>query len=87
MWETELKQEVNVASPAENHEMLTYCFKWIQIMTELRCAMPKGFNFYQDDVKREQAAVIACMAQRIAESYADDETKCCNIFSLEGQKT
>lgn len=85
-WEAEVKREVDVASPAENQVMLTYCFKWIQIMTELRCAMPEGFNYYHADIEQEQAMVIDRMAQRIAETYADDETKCWNIFSLERQK-
>lgn len=85
-WETELKREVVVASPVENQEMLTYCFKWIQIMSELRCAMPEGFNYYQGDVEREQATVMDRMAQRIADTYADGETKCWSIFSLERHK-
>ena len=85
-WEAEVKRKIDPASPAENEEMLTYCFKWIQIMSELRCTMPEGFNYYQGDVEREQAAVMDSMAQRISDIHADDETKCWSIFSLERHK-
>ncbi|KAG0556071.1 hypothetical protein KC19_11G023700 [Ceratodon purpureus] len=85
-WETELKREVVVASPAENQEMLIYCFKWIQIMSELRCTVPGGLNHYQGDVEREQTAVMDRMAQQIADTHAHDDTKCWTIFSLERHK-
>lgn len=55
-------------------------------MTELRCAMPEGFNYYQGDVEREQIAVMNRMSQRVADASADDETKCWSIFSLERHK-
>lgn len=80
------KETVDVASPAENEEMLTYCLKWIQIMTELRIASMVNFNPFDDKAAQEKVAVIERMDQKIAATSAEDETSCWNIFSLERQK-
>lgn len=61
------KETVDVASPAENEEMLTYCLKWIQIMTELRIASMVNFNPFDDKAAQEKVAVIERMDQKIAE--------------------
>lgn len=80
------KETVDVASPAEDEEMLTYCFKWIQIMTELRIASMENFNPFDAKVAQEKVAVIERLDQKMAATSAEDETSCWNVFSLERQK-
>lgn len=81
-----LEYKVDVSAPAEAQEMLTYCLKWIHIMTELRCAMPHAFNTYDEDVLQEQQALMDSMDGKIADYPAEDESFCWKIFSLERQK-
>lgn len=79
--------EISLETRLDNQEMLEYCFKWLHIMTELRCFTRHGFTDYEEQVHREQKHLNEFMDDKIAEiSQKSDETSCWDVFGLERAK-